>query len=105
MNYFVHSWLRKRYAFVLAILLIASSNSYSQYVFFGKPAYEIGINIGPSNFLGDVGGNQGKGTTFIKDNNMSMTKLMKGAYLTVRPSEFLGFNLDKCCTLSLITAY
>jgi len=93
MKYFVLSWLRKRYVFVSAVLLLASAKSYSQYVFFGKPVYEIGINIGPSNFLGDVGGNQGKGRTFIKDNNIEMTKLMKGLYFTVRPSEFIGFNL------------
>ena len=77
---------------VAAIALI-STKTYSQYSFFGKPVYEIGINVGPSNLLGDLGGNRGIGTTFIKDNNIQNTKLMKGAYLSVRPSEFIGFSL------------
>lgn len=55
--------------------------------------YEAGITIGPSNFLGDLGGNNGRGTTFLKDNNFPMTKFMFGAYLTYGPSEWLGFRL------------
>lgn len=77
---------------ILAISML-SVKSYSQYQFFGKPTYEIGINVGPSNLLGDLGGRQGVGTTFVKDNNIQMTKLMKGAYISVRPSEFLGLTL------------
>lgn len=56
-------------------------------------SWEIGITVGPSNFLGDLGGNAGKGTTFLKDNNFPMTKLMYGAYVTYQPSEWLGFRL------------
>jgi hypothetical protein len=55
--------------------------------------FEAGITVGPSNFLGDLGGNVGKGTTFLKDNNFSTTKFMVGAYLTYGPSELLGFRL------------
>ena len=42
-------------------------------------SYEAGITVGPSNFLGDLGGNMGKGTTFLKDNNIPLTKLFFGA--------------------------
>lgn len=81
-----------------ACMLIAASTisakSYCQYHFFGKPVYEIGINVGPSNLLGDLGGNKGIGTTFIKDNNVQTTTLMKGLHLSVRPSEFIGFSLS-----------
>lgn len=55
--------------------------------------WEAGITIGPSNFLGDLGGNAGRGTTFLKDNNFSMTKLTFGGYLTYQPAEWLGFRL------------
>jgi hypothetical protein len=55
--------------------------------------FEAGITIGPSNFLGDLGGNVGKGTKFIKDNNFPMTKFMFGAFLTYQPAEWLGFRL------------
>jgi hypothetical protein len=54
--------------------------------------FEAGITVGPSNFLGDLGGNMGKGTTFLKDNNFQMTKFMFGAYLTYGPAEWLGFR-------------
>jgi hypothetical protein len=55
--------------------------------------FEAGITVGPSNFLGDLGGNLGKGTRFLKDNNFPMTKFMFGAYLTYGASEWLAFRL------------
>lgn len=54
--------------------------------------YEAGITLGPSNFLGDLGGNSGKGTPFIKDNNIQMTKLSFGAFVSYHPSELLAFR-------------
>lgn len=78
---------------ILAAISFFSAKSYGQYIFFDRPVYEIGINVGPSNLLGDLGGRYGTGKTFLKDNNIQMTKLMKGAYLTIRPSEFLGITL------------
>src|ERR1700754_1213453 len=56
--------------------------------------FEAGITVGPSNFLGDLGGNMGKGTRFLKDNNFPMTKFMFGAYLEYGPAEWLGFRLQ-----------
>lgn len=53
--------------------------------------YEIGISAGPSNFLGDLGGNFGKGQKFIKDNNIELTRVMPGIYFSVIPSEW--FNI------------
>ncbi|RYG06074.1 MAG: hypothetical protein EOO02_01820 [Chitinophagaceae bacterium] len=52
--------------------------------------WEAGITIGPSNFLGDLGGNVGKGTPFLKDNNIQTTKLTFGAFATYHPSEYFG---------------
>ncbi len=54
--------------------------------------YEIGLNVGPSNFLGDLGGTEGKGQTFLKDNNWSMTKVMKGVFFSAVPSEYVSFR-------------
>jgi hypothetical protein len=54
---------------------------------------EAGITIGPSNFLGDLGGNAGRGTTFLKDNNFPMTKLTFGGHLTFNPSPLIGIRL------------
>jgi hypothetical protein len=54
--------------------------------------YELGVSVGPSNFLGDLGGNQGKGQMFIKDNNFELTKLMPGIYFSVIPNHFVSFH-------------
>lgn len=77
------------------LLLVSASSyipSYSQYTE-SSSVFEVGISMGPTNFLGDLGGNVGKGTKFIKDNNFPMTKFMFGAYLSYQPNEWLGFRL------------
>ena len=56
--------------------------------------YEAGITVGPSNFLGDLGGNMGKGTPFLKDNNIPLTKLMFGAFLGYQTNEYFGLRLS-----------
>ena len=78
--------------FLLSLLL--TEKLCAQALVFGneKKRIEVGINIGPSFFLGDLGGNRGKGSRFIKDVNMSLTKAMKGAYITVYPNEWLGLR-------------
>src|SRR6187402_2303263 len=58
-----------------------------------KLKVEVGLNFGPTFFLGDLGGHAGKGTTFVKDVNMPLTKLMKGAFLSIYPTEWLGFRV------------
>jgi len=56
--------------------------------------WEAGITLGPSNFLGDLGGNVGKGTPFLKDNNIQKTKLTFGAFATYQPNEYFGLRLS-----------
>ncbi|HET9278396.1 MAG TPA: hypothetical protein VFN95_09410, partial [Flavitalea sp.] len=71
---------------VVTLLFIAShATSFSQNSE-SSSFFEAGITVGPSNFLGDLGGNIGKGTTFLKDNNIPLTKLMFGAYLGYQPN-------------------
>jgi hypothetical protein len=84
---------------VLLLLLCTSliTKSYSQGFIFGneKVKWEVGMNFGPSFFLGDLGGNAGKGTHYLtKDLNLEFTKLMKGAYITMYPTNWLGFRLE-----------
>lgn len=91
MKQFLHASVRKCWALSL-IVLSASMPSFAQSG--DKTSYtELGFSIGPSNFLGDLQGNQGKGTKFLKDNNFPTTKLMFGAYLGYYPSEWFGFRL------------
>ena len=80
--------------FILSVFCLLSKSVSSQALMFGneKTRVEVGINIGPSFFLGDLGGNRGKGTRFVKDINFSMTKVMKGAFATVYPNEWLGLR-------------
>src|SRR5215207_6714183 len=55
--------------------------------------FEIGLGLGPMFFLGDLGGNMGKGTTFVKDVNFPVTKMQKGIFLNYYPQEWFGFRL------------
>lgn len=79
----------------LSLSFLCCTKCFSQSLIFGneQARVEVGINIGPSFFLGDLGGNRGKGTTFIKDVNLSLTKIMKGAFLTVYPNEWFGVRV------------
>lgn len=91
MKQFLHASVRKCCALTL-IVLSAYLPSYSQY---GESSayWEIGATLGPSNFLGDLGGTQGKGTTFLKDNNFPMTKLAFGVYVGYAPKQWLNFRM------------
>ncbi|MBY0535979.1 MAG: outer membrane beta-barrel protein [Chitinophagaceae bacterium] len=82
--------------YVAGILLVIFNAlpSQSQNLFEKVSNWEGGFTIGPSNFLGDLGGNYGRGTTFLKDNNLQMTKLMIGGFLSYQPSEWINFRLS-----------
>lgn len=81
-------------AIVVAFIFISSSyNSFSQSVTFGNGKVEVGLGLGPLIFLGDLGGAQGIGRTFIKDVDYPLTKLSKGLFIGIAPKEWLGFRL------------
>ena len=87
------SWLT---CFILLTLsFFFSVKSSAQSLIFGneKTKFEIGINVGPLFFLGDLGGHHGKGTTFLKDLNLPLTKVMKGVFLTAYPNDWLGIRV------------
>jgi hypothetical protein len=77
----------------LALLGFSYLPSYSQYTGEKASFWEAGITVGPMNFLGDLGGNAGRGTGFLKDNNFPTTKLTFGAFATYQPNEWLGVRL------------
>jgi len=90
MKPFLHKFVGKHILLLLVSFTIFS-NSYSQSFLFGeKVKWEIGLNFGPSFFLGDLGGNSGKGTNNVKDMNLEFTKMMKGIYITAYPKKWLG---------------
>jgi hypothetical protein len=55
---------------------------------------EVGYVFGISNFLGDLGGNAGKGGFFLKDNMMSLTRFITGFHAGYHPSEYINFDLS-----------
>ncbi|MBS1513372.1 MAG: hypothetical protein JST86_21220 [Bacteroidetes bacterium] len=87
-------------ALLMLICVSFLSKSNAQAFIFGneKIKYEVGVNFGPSFFLGDLGGHAGKGTNDLKDLNMQFTKLMKGAYFTIYPNKFVGLRLAASLT-------
>ena len=94
MKPYLHKFVQKRFLLLLLSFTILS-NSYSQAFLFGgeKVKWEVGFNFGPSFFLGDLGGNSGKGTNDIKDINLEFTKMMKGVFVTAYPKGWLGIRL------------
>lgn len=74
------------------LFTICCNQLFAQSITTGNGKVEIGIGLGPSFFLGDLGGTQGEGKTFIKDVNLPLTKISKGVYLSYYPAEWLGFR-------------
>ncbi|HEX6334083.1 MAG TPA: hypothetical protein VFZ78_07640 [Flavisolibacter sp.] len=80
--------------FVLICILISqTSRVTAQSITTGNGKFEIGLGLGPMFFLGDLGGNYGRGTTFLKDVNIPLTKFSKGIYANIYPTEWLGFRV------------
>lgn len=84
---------RVRLSVLVCLFSLFSHLSRSQSLGFADGKIEVGLGIGPSFFLGDLGGSKGIGKTFVKDVDFPLTKLMKGLYINVYPAEWLGFRL------------
>lgn len=77
---------------IMFLAVFYPSHAHAQYND-GGPFSEIGVTVGPSNFLGDLGGHLGKGQTFLKDNNFNLTKLSLGAHFSYYPKDWLGVRV------------
>ncbi len=92
--------MKSRYGNLVAKTLLACSifsislmkTAKSQHLSFADKV-EVGVNFGPTFFLGDLGGNAGYGTKFIKDVNLELTKVMRGGFISIYPTEWLGLRL------------
>lgn len=78
---------------IFSVFLFSPTNA--QHFILGneKVKIEAGLNFGPTFFLGDLGGHRGKGTTFIKDVNLPITKLMKGAFISFYPNDWIALRV------------
>ena len=81
--------LRVRTTVFFFVLAFSAFSSHAQEP--GK--IEIGAGFGPLFFLGDLGGNMGKGSTLVKDVNFPVTNISKNLYVNVHPTEWLAFRL------------
>ena len=77
---------------LICVFFATSFKSFSQSITFADGRIEAGLAIGPLFFLGDLGGNRGVGTDFAKDINFPLTKISKGIFLNIYPTDFLGFR-------------
>jgi len=94
MKNFLHHLILTGFLSLFFILSIIPTSQAQHFIMGGeKVKIEAGLNFGPTFFLGDLGGHAGKGTTFIKDLNVPLTKLMKGAFIAIYPSEWFGFRI------------
>lgn len=78
---------------VLFLLVFFFSQTSISQISLNFGVLEAGVTFSPSNFLGDLGGTYGKGEPFLKDNNVSNTKLLIGAHFSAYPTDWLGFRL------------
>ncbi len=89
MKTFVH---RTRALALVCACSLFSVLAPAQSITTGNGKLEIGLGLGPMIFLGDLGGNYGKGKAFLKDVNLPLTQISKGFFLAVYPAEWLGFR-------------
>ena len=82
-----------RLSVLVCLFTIFSIHARSQSISFANGKVELGVGIGPSFFLGDLGGAKGIGKTFVKDVDFPLTKLAKGLYINFYPAEWLGFRI------------
>jgi len=87
--------LRKQLLLIPLLISLLIQKSDAQHLLLGNEntRVEVGLDFGPTFFLGDLGGNVGKGTPFLKDLNFGLTKLMKGAFISIYPSDWWGVRL------------
>ncbi len=82
-----------RLTVLICLFSFYSFHSFSQSISTGNGKIELGLALGPSFFLGDLGGSKGIGKTFVKDVDFPLTKVCKGLYINFYPAEWLGFRL------------
>jgi hypothetical protein len=76
-------------ALLVALVLIIPHNNTT-----AQSRLEIGFTAGSCNFLGDLGGGEGKGKAFFKDNVIPLTRLTAGFHVGYFVLPFLNFELQ-----------
>lgn len=71
-------------SFFIAFLICSTSLVQAQYF------WDIGMNVGASNYLGDIGGNQLTRRDFVSDMKMSETKMTAGGFVRYKISHLFS---------------
>ena len=80
---------------LLLVTLLLSSGTHAQLALsFKDMEKDLGFEIGPSFFLGDLGGNLGDGKRFIKDLNLPTTRYFLGVSGAIYPASWLGIRAN-----------
>ena len=82
-----------RLSVLIFFLTFFNFNSSSQSLSVANGKLEFGLGLGPMFFLGDLGGSNGIVKDFVKDVDLPLTKLNKGLYLNIYPTEWIGLRL------------
>ncbi len=80
---------------LLFVGLLLSTASHAQLALsFKDMEKDLGFEVGPSFFLGDLGGNLGNGKRFIKDLNFPTTRYFFGLSGAIYPASWLGIRAN-----------
>lgn len=88
------SWKYPAIIFLLLGLLVSSGSHAQLALSFKDMEADLGFSVGPSFFLGDLGGNPGNGTRFVKDLNLPTTRYFLGVTGAIYPASWLGLRAD-----------
>ncbi|CAN5903685.1 hypothetical protein BH11BAC7_BH11BAC7_31620 [soil metagenome] len=75
-------------ALILILPLFANAQRNKHY------RWEVGMDIGAANFLGDLGGANQIGTHFVKDLELSLTRTALGAHVRYRSNRYLAYRAN-----------
>ncbi len=82
--------VQKRFLLILIVILplLASAQRNKKY------RWELGADLGATNFLGDLGGANQIGTHFAKDLELSLTQPALGVHIRYRSNRYVGYRAD-----------
>ncbi|MFZ9695043.1 MAG: hypothetical protein ACO3AY_04130 [Chitinophagaceae bacterium] len=84
--------LNLRIPFIGVFVFLLTANLGAQHKLGFVKKVELGVSTGPLFFLGDLGGNVGAGSRFLKDIDWPETKIGAGIQLNIFPSNWISIR-------------
>jgi hypothetical protein len=79
---------------LLTLTILFAVPSFGQIQNWRRYRYELSLGVGPSNFLGDLGGSEDVGANYFKDINFLATRYAISAGLRYRINEYLAIRTN-----------